>query len=167
LKGPVGTIVVVVPLPFLEFPAQIHIILVREELIKFLLVRPVGPFNFAVELWRSGFDVDMPDPPVLDMPMELRLELMTPICTNRVDAKWELVDRVVNEFDGVCLIVTVVDPEGSHARGVIDGRVLKAPDSMPLGGLEAHNLHVCLDMMAWDLLGVSVRVNGSSTYMSR
>ena len=108
----------------------------------------------------------MPDSPVLDMPVELRLKLITPICTNRVDAKWELVDRVVNEFDGVCLIVTIVDPEGSHPRGVVDGRVLKAPDSMPVRGPEAHNLHICSDMMARDLLGVPVRVNGSSTNIS-
>ena len=100
------------------------------------------------------------------MPMELRLELMTPVRADRVDAKRKLLDGIVDEFDGVCLVVTTVDLEGSHARGVIDGRVLKAPDSMPVRGLEAHNLHVCLDMMARDLLGVSVRVNGSSTCIS-
>jgi hypothetical protein len=84
-----------------------------------------------------------------------------------VDAERELVDGVVDEFDGVVLIVTIVDLEGSHACGIIDGRVLKAPDSMPLGALEAHNLHVCLNMMARDRLGVTVRVNGSPAHVSR
>ena len=43
------------------------------------------------------------------MPMELRLELMTPIRAYRVDANWELVDRVVDELDCVFLVVTSQD----------------------------------------------------------
>lgn len=79
----------------------------------------------------------MPDPPVLDMPMELRLELMAPVCTNCVDAKRELVDGVVDELDRAFLVVTTVDLQGSYPRRVINGRILKAPDSMPVRGFEA------------------------------
>ena len=76
----------------------------------------------------------MPDPLVLDVPMELRLKLMSSVCTNGVDAKRELLDRMVDEFDGVGLVVATVDPQGSDSRRVIDGGILKAPDSMPVGG---------------------------------
>lgn len=40
-----------------------------------------------------------------------------------------------------------IDLESSEARRIIDGRVLKATDSMPVGGLEAHNRRVCLNMV--------------------
>jgi hypothetical protein len=132
-----GTIVVVEPLPFLELLAQIYIIFVRQKLIEFLLIGSVRPFHFTIHLWGSGFDVDMPDPSVLDMPMELRLELMTPVCTNCMDAKRELLDGIVDEFNRAFLVVSTIDLHGSHARGVINGRVLKAPDSMAVRGLEA------------------------------
>lgn len=107
----------------------------------------------------------MPDSFVLDMPMELGLELMTPVCADCVDAKRELVDDIVNEVHRIGLVVTAVDFESSHACGVIDGRVLKATDSMPVVGLEAHNLHVCLNMMTRDFFGISVRVNSSPAHI--
>ncbi len=48
--------------------------------------------------------------------------------------------------DGVSRVMMATDLRGSHSRAVIDGHVLKAPDSVPVGGLKAHNLHVCLNL---------------------
>jgi hypothetical protein len=64
-----GTIGVVVPLSFLEFLIQIHIILVGQEISELLLVRSVGPFHVAIELGWSGRDVDMSDSVGLDISM--------------------------------------------------------------------------------------------------
>ena len=75
----------------------------------------------------------MPDSFVLDVPMESGLELMTPVRTDGMDAKRKLVDNAVNEVHRVGLVVTAIDFESSHSRCVIDGRVLKATDSMPVG----------------------------------
>jgi hypothetical protein len=162
-----GAVVVVERFPFLEFPVQVYIILVCQQLIKLLLVGSVRPFHLAVELRGPRFDVNMPDSSVLDMPMKEGLELMTSIRADCVDAKGELVDDIVDELDRVVLIVTVVDLERPDSSCVIDGSVLKATHSMPSWSLETHNLHVCLNMMTRDLLGVSVGVDSSSPHMAR
>ena len=47
----------------------------------------------------------MPDSLVLDVPVELCLELMAPVRTDRVDAKRDLLDHVIEERNGVLLIV--------------------------------------------------------------
>jgi hypothetical protein len=69
---------------------------------------------------------------------------MTPVRADRVDAKRGLADSVFDAFDGVSRVMMATDLRGSRSRGVIDGHVLKAPDSVPVGGLKAHNLHVRL-----------------------
>ena len=101
----------------------------------------------------------MANPLVFHVPVELGLKLMTPISANRVDAKRELLDDVVNESDGVCLIVLCVDFECPHARSIINGRVLEPPDALAIRGLEAQNLYICLDMVTGDFLRISMRMD--------
>ena len=52
---------VVEPFPFVELGFEIDITLIAEELIKFLLIGSVGSLNFAIELWRTPFDVGVSD----------------------------------------------------------------------------------------------------------
>ena len=82
---------VVEPLPFCQFFVQIHIISVRQQLIEFLLVRAVGSLDLAVELRRPRLDIDMSDPLVLNVPVELSLEFVTPVGSERVQRqpKWQ------------------------------------------------------------------------------
>jgi hypothetical protein len=51
----------------------------------------------------------MADPFVLDMPVELGLELMTPVGANGLDAEWKLINYIIDEVDSAGLIVTPVD----------------------------------------------------------
>jgi len=90
---------VVEPLPFVEFSLEIDIAFVTEKLIEFLLIEPVGPLNFAVQLRCSALNVSVSDPKIFDMPMELGLELVTTICTHFANAEWEFFNDVVNEVD--------------------------------------------------------------------
>lgn len=60
------------------------------------------------------------------MPMELGLELVTPIGSDRVDSEGELLDDVIDEVDGVRLGVAAIDLQGADTRSVIDGCVLIA-----------------------------------------
>ena len=69
----------------------------------------MGSLDLAVELRRSGFDVDMSDTQVFHIPMELCLKLMTTIGSNLLDAEWELVDNVINKGNGVLLRMPLVD----------------------------------------------------------
>ena len=63
-------------------------------------------------------------PAVSKMPVKLGLELMTTVGADRVNAKRECVDHVVEELNGVHLGVARIDPEGADAGGVVDGGVL-------------------------------------------
>jgi len=64
-------------------------------------------------------DVDVPNAFILDVPLELSLELVTAIRADRVNAKGELLDDVVDELDCVHLVVPVVDLQCSHPSCVI------------------------------------------------
>ena len=57
----------------------------------------------------------MADTEILDMPVELCLEFMPVIGADFLDAKWALVDDVVDEIDGVGLGVFCVDLKGADA----------------------------------------------------
>jgi hypothetical protein len=72
-------------------------------------------FHFAIELLCLRFDINVPNPFVLDVPMELCLKLMTAVRADCVDAKWIFVDGIVNEVHRVGLIVTAVKFESSNA----------------------------------------------------
>ena len=105
--------------PFIEFGFQIDVSFVAEQLVEFLLIGSVRAFNLAVQLRRAALDIGMADAVVLDMPVELRLELMAIVCPDLTNAKWKAFDDVVNEVDGAGLGVFVVDLERSYPGCVI------------------------------------------------
>jgi len=76
--------------PLRQFPIQIHIVFVAQQLIEFPFVGSVGTFYLAIESWCLRLDVDMMDSPVCEMPVKLSLELVTVICPDRVNPKREL-----------------------------------------------------------------------------
>ena len=58
------------------------------------------------------------------MPVELRLELMAPVCADRMDPEGELLDKVIDEVTCVSLVVSRVNFEGTYPRRIIDCSVL-------------------------------------------
>ncbi len=48
----------------------------------------------------------MSDTLVFNVPVELRLELMAPVCANGMDPEGELLDKVINEVTCIRLIVS-------------------------------------------------------------
>lgn len=139
---------VVEPLPFVEFSLQIDVTFVTEELIEFLLIGPMGSFDFAVELGGAPFDVGVPDPKIFDMPMELGLELVTVVGAHFANAKWKLFDDVVNEVDGVCLRVLLVVLEGANSGSIVDRCALEPTDLFAAFSFEGQKLNVHLDVMS-------------------
>jgi hypothetical protein len=108
----------------------------------------MGSLDFPIELWSSGFDVDMPYSLVLDMPVKLRLELMSSVSSNGMNTKGKFFDHVIDEFDGMCLIMTFEDLQGPDAGGIIYSRILKSANVPALGCLERNNLHIHLHMVS-------------------
>ena len=78
-----------------------------------------------------------------------------------VNPERELLDDMVDEGDRVLLRVTPVDLEGPHPGGIIDRRVLVAPNPLAVFALERQELHVDLHVMAGDLFLVPMRVHGA------
>ena len=52
-------VAVVVDFPLAQFCADIDIIDVVHELPKFFCIGFVAALDFAVEMWRTGFDIDV------------------------------------------------------------------------------------------------------------
>ena len=64
---------------------------------------------------------------------------------------WELGDDIVDEGDGVGLIVALIDFEGSDAGGIIDGGVLITLGRFVIFVFECQELHIDLYLVAWNL----------------
>jgi hypothetical protein len=127
----------------------------------------VGSLHLPVELRRSWFDINMSDPLIFYVPVEVRLKFMPAVCTDGMNAKRELLDHVINEIDGTFLVMTLVDSQSPKSCGIIDGGVLKAADLLPINGIESQKLNVHLDVMARDLFCVSTSVKRPTPYFSR
>ena len=155
-------LVVVEVLPFDQLLIEIDVTRVRQQLIERLLVGPMRPLHLAVERWRSGRDVDVPDAVVGPVPMKLGLELMATVSPYRMQPKRKLRDHVVEAVHGVLLGMARVALQRSDARSVINGRVLIPPRRLPVFPDELQERDVNLPVMPGDLCGVPVRVHGSS-----
>ena len=149
---------VVEPFPFVEFCLQIDVTFVTEELIKLLLIGLVGSFDFAAQLRCAALYVGVPDPEVVNMPMELGLEFVTIIGTDFTNAEWELFDDVVNEVNRICLGMLLVDLEGANFGCIVDCRVLEATDLFAAFPYERQELNIYLNVMARHLLLIAFGV---------
>jgi hypothetical protein len=69
----------------------------------------VGTFHFAIEPWRSWFDIAVPYTQLLDVSMELGLELLTIVCSNCLNTEGILLFHVINKRDRCGLVVPMVD----------------------------------------------------------
>ena len=74
-------------------------------MVKLCLVRSVGTLDFAVQLGRLGFDVDMLHALVFDMPVKTCLKLMTPIRSDFADPEGKGFNNVVQELDSTRLVM--------------------------------------------------------------
>ena len=99
----------------------------------------------------------MPDAVIFDMPVELCLEFMAVIRTYL--AEREPGDHGIDEVDRVCLVVSVVDFQGTDARGIVDCGVLVTLDGFPVFAIEFQELDVHLDLVAWDLFLITLGVD--------
>ena len=101
----------------------------------------------------------MADPKILDMPVKLGLELMAVIGPDLTNAKRELLDDMIDEINGIGLGVFFVDFQCANAGCIVDCSVLEAANFLSLFAFESQELDIHLDMMAWHLFWVPLRVN--------
>jgi hypothetical protein len=123
----------------------------------------MGPLDLAVKLRRPWLDVDVLHAQVSHVPMEERLELVAAIRSDRADSKRELFHDVVDAVDRIRPCVALVYLECSDSRGVIDRRVLIAPNGRSLPSRKRDELRVYLHVLARNLLLAPVRVHGASS----
>lgn len=96
------------------------------------------------------------------MLVEVSLELMTAIGTNRVDSEREFLDDMVNEIDRILLGMSLVYLQRSNTGCIVDSGVLETTDSLSFSILKPQELDINLDMMAGNCLGVTLGVNCST-----
>ena len=92
---------------------------------------------------------------VFDMPVELGLKLFTVIGSNFTNTERKLFVDVVDEGNGVGLVVTLMDFDGSDARWMVDGRVLVTLDRLIVCVFECQKLNINLNLMTRNLLSIS------------
>ena len=93
----------------------------------------------------------MADALVFDMPMELGLKLMAIFGSNFTDTERKLFDDVVDEDNGVGLVVTLIDFKGPDARCIINSGVLTTLDALLVFVFECQKLNVKLNLIARNL----------------
>lgn len=81
-------------------------------------------FYFAVELRGAGFDINMPNTLVFDMPVEQGLVFMSSIGSYLLNAERELVGNMIDKMNGILLSMSWVNIQCSNTRGIIDCSVL-------------------------------------------
>src|SRR6516165_4209035 len=86
---------------------------------------------------------------------------MPAVSPHGVNPERELLDDTVEEGDRALLRVTAVDLKGPHPGGIIDRRVLVAPNPLAVLASEGQELHVDLHVMAGDLFLIPMRVHGA------
>jgi hypothetical protein len=88
----VRPIVVVDTFPCGQLPLEINIVAIVDQLVDLVFVGSMGPLDFAVELRRSRFDVDVFHAEVSDVPVKERLELVAVVSSDGVYPERELRD---------------------------------------------------------------------------
>lgn len=101
------------------------------------------------------------------MPMKLGLELMAVVGSDLANTKREGPDDVVNEVDGACLGVFLVDFERSHPGRVINGGKLKTAYLLVSFSFECQELDVHLNVVTGYLFVVSLGVHLAQTGTAR
>jgi hypothetical protein len=119
----------------------------------------MGSLDLAVQLRGSTFDVSMAYALILDVPVELGLELMAVVGSDLFDLERELFDDVIDKVDRVGLSMLVIDLEGPDTRSIVDGGILEASYLLAALADEGEELDVHLDVMARNLLVVTLGVD--------
>ena len=90
------------------------------------------------------------------MPMELGLELVPIVCPHLANAERKLFDDVVDEKDGVCLCMPLINFEGANSGCIIDSGVLETANLLAAFSFEGQKLNVNLNVMSWNLFLIAL-----------
>ena len=92
---------------------------------------------------------------------------MSTIRSDGMNPKGELLDHVIDEIDRALLVMPLVDFECTNPGRIVDCRELIATDLAVILRSQIEKLHVYLDVMARDLLGVAASVDGATSDIAR
>ncbi len=71
---------------------------------------------------------------------------MPSVCSNRMDTEGKFINHIINELDGILLIMSRINSQGSDPDCVINGHILKASDSVPTEVSERYEFDISLDV---------------------
>ena len=123
-------------------------------------------FHLPVQLGRATFDVGVLNAEVFAVTMEFNLELITIIRPNFSNAKREPLNDMIDEVDGMCLRMFVIDSKGPDTSRIVDRCVLETAHLLAAFPSKCQKLDVHLDMMPRNLLLISHGVKLPHAYPS-
>ena len=94
----------------------------------------------------------MVDALIVEMPVELSIKLAAVVRLDRLYAKRQPREHIIDKVNGVLLVVAVVDLEHAQPGAIINGRELKVvlgPALLAVSTNALQELHVDLDTMTW------------------
>ena len=86
---------------------------------------------------------------------------MASVCPNRMDAEREFLNHIINELNGIVLIVPWVDFHCPDPGGIVNSCILKASYSVALKVPQRDKFNINLNVMAGDFFGRKSSVNSS------
>lgn len=129
-----GSVEVVEVLPFLELVVE-YVGFVDddpfEHSVELFVVYPVRSFDFAVEARSCRFDVDVSDPSIQDVIVELGLKLCAVVGLDCVDPERQLLQEIVEELDRGLLVALGIDTQHPEPCAVVNGSELVEPFPCP------------------------------------
>jgi hypothetical protein len=79
--------------------AQTNIMRIRRQLIELLLICAIRSLHFTIQLRGSRLDIHVSDSPILHIPMEMNLPLISAVRNDGMAAEWKLLNHIINEVN--------------------------------------------------------------------
>jgi hypothetical protein len=95
--------------------------LALEKAVELFGVNAVGSFDLAVEPWCAGFDADVVDAGIEQVPVERGAEFGAVVCLDPLDGERQFGHHVVDEGDGGLLVAARVGPQHAESGAIVDG----------------------------------------------
>ena len=101
------------------------------------------------------------------MPVKLGLELMTVVCSHRMNPKWKFFNHIVDKINGVLVRMPLVDLQSAYPGCIIHCGVLKPSDLFPILWGEGEKFDIDLNMMPRNVLLIPFRMDSASPCITR
>lgn len=92
------------------------------------------------------------------MPMKFSLELMTVVCLNSMNPKWKSFGNIIQEINGICLVMPLINLQCSCSCSIINSCILISSNFLTIL-LKIQEFNVYLNSVTGKLLFISLKMH--------